>query len=206
MFSGNLGDISINVSPDKLERFHQSLINAEKYRHNRLVHSAWELWCLEPTYVRFDRLFCQRDDPALKFISLLVLLDLFSVEDFRDFEISIRRLAATAYSSYLKTFYWVAIRDYIVYQRRNMCQKCCSNRRLEVHHTTYSIIGIEYKEMHKLQLLCEKCHHEVHNLPYIYPQYEVSKRKFPKHISKIILEMEILEMDNFSHIYDTKFT
>ncbi len=65
------------------------------------------------------------------------------------------------YSEYLKSPYWKAIRQYLIYTKRQ-CNICKSSYNLTVHHKTYEHVGYEYKHLEDLQVVCYKCHRKYH--------------------------------------------
>ena len=66
------------------------------------------------------------------------------------------------YSEYLLSKHWKAKRKHIFEIRNHVCEICKKKltTRFEVHHKTYERIGDELEE--DLQLLCHKCHVELH--------------------------------------------
>lgn len=69
------------------------------------------------------------------------------------------------YDDYLKTKHWRAKRKAIIEERQGVCEKCkkkiVEKGKMHVHHKTYVRIGDELPS--DLMLLCEDCHHDIHN-------------------------------------------
>lgn len=69
------------------------------------------------------------------------------------------------YDDYLKTKHWRAKRKAIIDERKGICEKCkkkiVEKGKMHVHHKTYVRIGDELPS--DLMLLCEDCHHAIHN-------------------------------------------
>lgn len=59
---------------------------------------------------------------------------------------------------FLKTLYWLILRDYLVEIREHKCQRCEKERQLNVHHESYDHKGSEYKHLDELTVLCRPCH------------------------------------------------
>lgn len=78
-------------------------------------------------------------------------------------EATIRTLT---YDEFLQTLYWKAIAAFKRKQMGYKCEICGSSKKLNVHHRTYLIHGIEHysgiieKDM---MLVCEQCHRKIHN-------------------------------------------
>ena len=65
------------------------------------------------------------------------------------------------YKDYLKTEYWINLRNKILKRDNYRCTKCGSKRNLQVHHKKYR--GY-YKELPKdLITLCSMCHWYQHS-------------------------------------------
>lgn len=83
------------------------------------------------------------------------------------FELSVEKLAelkAMTYKKYLRSKYWKKIRLIILKKYKYTCQKCGSNKTLEVHHIEYVPRGKEHKNLSILTLLCGSCHMENHGI------------------------------------------
>ena len=63
------------------------------------------------------------------------------------------------YREYLRSPYWKIIRNFKLYTDRQ-CRICKTNSRLTVHHKTYEHLGIEFRYLEDLDVLCWKCHIE----------------------------------------------
>lgn len=66
------------------------------------------------------------------------------------------------YSDFLTTPYWREIAKRVKTQRKR-CQLCGSKKRLEVHHSDYSVHGEEIRNLDKLTILCHECHSKFHD-------------------------------------------
>lgn len=75
------------------------------------------------------------------------------------------KIHTLTYDEFLQTLYWRAIAAFKRKQMGYKCELCGSSNKLNVHHRTYIIHGIEHysgvieKDM---MLVCEKCHREIH--------------------------------------------
>jgi len=67
------------------------------------------------------------------------------------------------YLNYLKSEKWNKINKWI-HIRDKVCQNCGSNKKIQVHHTTYKNIYNELNHLEDVKLLCNKCHYLAHNL------------------------------------------
>lgn len=68
------------------------------------------------------------------------------------------------YAEFLRSEYWQRIRAKLKVTANFKCA-CGSTRRLQIHHTTYAIRGVEHENLDKLQVLCDRCHRKAHGLP-----------------------------------------
>jgi len=71
------------------------------------------------------------------------------------------------YVKYLESKHWEDKRkEFYTFLKKSglpmKCDLCGSRKRLNIHHMTYDNIGCE--DMHDLQLLCQMCHMEEHNI------------------------------------------
>ena len=64
---------------------------------------------------------------------------------------------------FIKSAVWAAIREQVFNERGRLCENCGFDRYLQVHHLTYDRFGGE-ELMEDLQILCRKCHSEVHEI------------------------------------------
>jgi hypothetical protein len=68
---------------------------------------------------------------------------------------------AAAYSAYLLSTEWRALRGKVILRANGMCEGCLSAPATEVHHLTYKHI---YKEFaFELVALCRTCHTNIHS-------------------------------------------
>lgn len=61
---------------------------------------------------------------------------------------------------YLKSAHWKSFRKIALASHGRMCAKCCSFKRLQVHHLTYERLGREL--ISDVQVLCFDCHKKEH--------------------------------------------
>ena len=59
---------------------------------------------------------------------------------------------------FLKTLYWLIIREYLLEIREHKCQRCGKEKRLNVHHESYDHKGSEFENLDDLIVLCRPCH------------------------------------------------
>jgi hypothetical protein len=67
------------------------------------------------------------------------------------------------YKDFLKTPYWKAISQKMIYESKFKCQLCNSNGILNTHHRTYENHGDELNHTNDLIVLCTNCHNKFHN-------------------------------------------
>jgi 5-methylcytosine-specific restriction endonuclease McrA len=74
------------------------------------------------------------------------------------------RLRLMPYQEFLRTPYWSAVRNYVLWLRSGRCQLCFSIANLNVHHPPklYGMRGYEYQNPEQLVLLCQPCHAKFH--------------------------------------------
>ena len=74
------------------------------------------------------------------------------------------RLRLMPYEEFLRTPYWNAVRNYVVWLRSGRCQLCFSIANLNVHHPPklYGMRGYEYRNPEQLVVLCQPCHAKFH--------------------------------------------
>lgn len=74
-------------------------------------------------------------------------------------------------SNYLKFLnsseYWAEVRRKALFRSNFQCEQCSNKLKLEVHHTTYwvngiNIVGKELEYIDYMMVLCEKCHKKEH--------------------------------------------
>lgn len=74
-------------------------------------------------------------------------------------------LGRTNYAAYLRTDYWAAIREAVVERDHRSCWDCNERtEQLHVHHTTYEILGYEWRDLSPLLTLCTDCHADRHGI------------------------------------------
>ena len=69
-----------------------------------------------------------------------------------------------AYSAYLRSQHWMALRQKVLARARAKCELCRITAAEHVHHLTYECVG-GHELLSDLQALCEDCHEDVHSLP-----------------------------------------
>jgi hypothetical protein len=79
-------------------------------------------------------------------------------DDWHDFE----DLTGVVYPDYLESDAWQERRQIMLERSGNECERCGSERRLEIHHLTYKRLGSEW--MSDLSVLCRNCHASEHGL------------------------------------------
>lgn len=91
-------------------------------------------------------------------VSIEMMLD-----DLRDVDIKSELKNLLTYDDFLVTLYWKIISTTVKRNAGNKCSKCGHRKKLQAHHTDYSILGEEWKHIGtKLICLCEKCHRTIH--------------------------------------------
>lgn len=71
-------------------------------------------------------------------------------------------LQAMSYDDFLKTTYWIVIRNYLFATRDRCCYKCSRGGLLVLHHLNYEHHGYEHEHLDELVFLCRECHEENH--------------------------------------------
>lgn len=66
------------------------------------------------------------------------------------------------YKEYLQTPLWKIVAYKVKKRDGFKCRKCGSNVNVDVHHTSYEHLGIDFKAMHRLETLCRECHGNKH--------------------------------------------
>lgn len=66
------------------------------------------------------------------------------------------------YQAHLQSQYWLNIRRIKLREAKNKCQCCPATTHLQVHHLSYEFVGYERRALWTLAVLCESCHHEIH--------------------------------------------
>lgn len=88
---------------------------------------------------------------------------------------SVAAYRAMPYGDFLRTTYWLTIRDHLV-GIIGKCQACSSREALKVHHNSYDNHGREHAHLEDLTVLCERCHSYFHSCErlnnHIPPLYE----------------------------------
>ena len=74
------------------------------------------------------------------------------------------KLMQLDYKDFLKTYYWKAIRLYMIHKNGGHCTFCNHETRLNVHHRTYDHHGLELFFLDDLVVLCESCHAKEHGI------------------------------------------
>jgi len=71
-----------------------------------------------------------------------------------------KELGFKSYKDFLKSYIWQEKRKAIFIRRGNSCERCNSNKNLQIHHLNYDNVGNENKN--DVIILCKKCHEEEH--------------------------------------------
>ena len=67
------------------------------------------------------------------------------------------------YKEFLKTPYWKAVAQRVMYIANYSCQLCSKNKViLNIHHKTYEHHGLEHNYLEDLICLCYECHEQFH--------------------------------------------
>jgi hypothetical protein len=74
------------------------------------------------------------------------------------------RLMQLDYKNFLKTYYWKAIRLYMIHKTGDHCTYCHNEKNLNVHHKSYDHHGVELFFIDDLIVLCESCHAKEHGI------------------------------------------
>lgn len=62
------------------------------------------------------------------------------------------------YAEFLRTPYWNAVRSRVLQRDHYKCKVCNKGGKLNVHHSDYSIHGMEHDNLDLLITLCQPCH------------------------------------------------
>lgn len=77
---------------------------------------------------------------------------------------SLERRAKSAgyasYAAYLHSKHWRTTRQRVLERDGHKCRRCRSDKRLDVHHRYYAVLGAE--PLSSLQTLCRDCHKSIH--------------------------------------------
>lgn len=69
------------------------------------------------------------------------------------------------YENFIKSKEWKLIRQRLFDERGKICEKCKLTEDIHVHHLNYKRLGGKERNS-DLQVLCKKCHMELHGLKY----------------------------------------
>lgn len=75
------------------------------------------------------------------------------------------KIHTLTYDEFLQTLYWRAIAAFKRKQMGYKCELCGNSKKLNVHHRTYIIHGVEHTSEvieKDLMLVCEECHRDIH--------------------------------------------
>lgn len=75
-----------------------------------------------------------------------------------------RRAKAAGYASYaayLHSRHWRNTREMVLERDGRKCRRCSSEKRLDVHHRYYAVLGAE--RLSSLETLCRDCHKKIHS-------------------------------------------
>ncbi len=81
------------------------------------------------------------------------------------------------YKEYLLSDEWAAIRNDLYTVRGRNCERCGSDKNLQVHHKNYK--NIFHEEPSDLEILCNGCHFKEHGLDKKAKKVKMSKRFIP---------------------------
>lgn len=68
------------------------------------------------------------------------------------------------YSEFLKSGYWIMVRNKILKRDNNSCVDCRETKNLHVHHKTYIHHFNEHEHLSDLITLCKSCHERIHSI------------------------------------------
>lgn len=68
------------------------------------------------------------------------------------------------YREYLVSKKWAALKRAVYFFYEEECYICRSKDKLHIHHKTYD--RIYHEDLDDLVLLCNNCHHKIHNCGY----------------------------------------
>ena len=74
------------------------------------------------------------------------------------------KVKSVSYKDFLRSEYWNEIKKMVHKRDGNKCTVCGNHGEMHVHHTTYKNVRMEYKHLSDLQLLCSKCHYNIHSI------------------------------------------
>lgn len=82
------------------------------------------------------------------------------------------------YPAFLKTKYWMGVRQLVITRDGNKCTRCDNTKRLQAHHITYENHFNEHNHLEDLITLCKSCHLEEHEVlnkkkEELYSQYNI---------------------------------
>lgn len=66
------------------------------------------------------------------------------------------------YKDFLKSKYWLKIRQIVLKKAHYKCLICKGKQDLQVHHNSYKHHFAEHKHLNDLDILCRNCHKEYH--------------------------------------------
>jgi hypothetical protein len=69
------------------------------------------------------------------------------------------------YTDYIASPEWRAVKDRILVERREACERCDSLFALSFHHKTYARLFAE--DPRDVEILCKDCHYKAHQEDYI---------------------------------------
>lgn len=71
-----------------------------------------------------------------------------------------RKAGYESYAAYVRSPYWLALRERVLDRDRRRCRRCGAKSNLSVHHDRYDFLGEE--RMKFLKTICARCHRRIH--------------------------------------------
>jgi len=119
------------------------------------------------------------------------------------------------YKEYLKSDYWLSIREQVYERDNHKCKLCDSGKHICVHHLSYE--NLYNERLEDLITLCRKCHYIIHKQnPYVnyqsYVYYQALKEKedkykkfkyiFIQNINKMVEIYNNIQINNYIKLND----
>jgi 5-methylcytosine-specific restriction endonuclease McrA len=77
---------------------------------------------------------------------------------------TVAKLRKMSYRQFLKSRYWVYVRQLVLARDNNTCTVCGGKKHLQIHHLNYDHHLTEHKHLEDLVTLCHSCHKSSHEL------------------------------------------
>ena len=79
-------------------------------------------------------------------------------------ELFVSKYKNLPYKDFLKSPYWLIVKQKVLSRDKYRCSKCGHNRFLQIHHLTYKNHLYEHKNLQDLIIVCKTCHEKEHGL------------------------------------------